>query len=167
MERDLQGIDPWTSESEVAIGQAEKEAIMKISRFAPLLLIGLVSCGVFQSTEDFYEDKARSWLKKHQVEHPEPVSWAEAKIQAQEWLEFRLKDPNSAEYRFPHDMQTFGQGQLLTVDVNAKNGFGGYTGYKRYSFFFVDQEIIRVFNGRETWKAADARNTPSGAHARY
>ncbi|AXW48540.1 hypothetical protein CJO91_13065 [Ralstonia solanacearum] len=44
----------------------------------------------------------------------------------------RLKDPDSAEFRDTHRGADTGTGVPLCGEVNAKNGFGGYVGYKRF-----------------------------------
>ncbi|WP_343590149.1 hypothetical protein [Paracidovorax wautersii] len=73
---------------------------------------------------------------------PEPVGY-ETTIKTS--FEAVLKDPESARYRFEKPMRAYKNdglirggkviwvGYLVPVYVNAKNGFGGYTGFKRYS----------------------------------
>lgn len=48
-----------------------------------------------------------------------------------------LKDPDSAEFRNEH----VGTGGIPCGEVNAKNSFGGYTGFKRYLGF---DELLMV-----------------------
>lgn len=71
------------------------------------------------------------------------------------FLQFSLKDPDSAKYQWGQLRRswireslgfdsTFKFGYFLDVDVNAKNSFGGYTGYKPFRFMFFDREIVRV-----------------------
>ena len=67
--------------------------------------------------------------------------------QVVDWLHDHLKDPDSAkvEYRrllkgWIRDGLIMGgkvhYGWILPVSVNSKNGFGAYTGFKDYDFFF-------------------------------
>lgn len=54
-----------------------------------------------------------------------------------------LRDPDSAKYRGVHAYQDYVQGRMVISfcgEINAKNGFGGYTGYER----FVATMVIAV-----------------------
>lgn len=65
-------------------------------------------------------------------------------------FESYLKDPYTAVYRFGQPYKGYitkppirgggveAFGWIVEVDVNAKNGLGGYTGYQRYRFFYRD-----------------------------
>ncbi len=66
---------------------------------------------------------------------------------------YDLKDPDSAKYivsnMYPGYMKSsflkdgkVHYGYLLDVDVNAKNSYGGYTGYKRNRFLFRNGDLI-------------------------
>ena len=49
----------------------------------------------------------------------------------------KLKDPDSAQYKFKGYMQGKIDGRDATiyiVFINAKNGFGAFTGYQEYEF---------------------------------
>ena len=46
-------------------------------------------------------------------------------------VEARLRDPSSAEYRNEH-LGNYKGAQVVCGEVNAKNGFGGMTGFERY-----------------------------------
>ncbi len=80
-----------------------------------------------------------------------------------EFLSNVLKDPDSAKYDIkepckgyytdPPAVALMGQkretkyGWIVDVWVNAKNSYGGYTGYKKYSFLFrgeVDFDLISI-----------------------
>ena len=52
-------------------------------------------------------------------------------VLAQEAVEAKLKDPDSADFR---DIKVHHVGTKTAVcgEVNAKNGFGGYTGFERF-----------------------------------
>jgi hypothetical protein len=66
-----------------------------------------------------------------------------------------LKDPMSAIYQFGQPVEGMIQkapirgggldaaGYLVSVLVNAKNSYGGYTGFKEYQFLIRDGRIIR------------------------
>jgi len=77
---------------------------------------------------------------------------------ARDILSNSLKDPYSAQYSFG-SCQTMGGNSVpllgvpkqfgygMTVQVNAKNSFGGYTGDVTYIFIFKNGQVIR--RGRE------------------
>jgi hypothetical protein len=52
--------------------------------------------------------------------------------QAEQQVRSSLKDPASAQFRNTYDFAYFG-GRMVCGEVNAKNGFGGYTGFLPYS----------------------------------
>lgn len=68
-----------------------------------------------------------------------------------------LKDPESAKYKFELPQRAYGNtglaygggvtwiGMAVRIQINAKNSFGGYTGFKPYTVFFT--------NGRVTGQA--------------
>lgn len=73
----------------------------------------------------------------------------------------RLKDPDSATYRFDSLYAGYTQssevvigdcepiyGYILNTYVNAKNSFGGYTGYKLYVFVFRDNKVVGMCAGK-------------------
>src|SRR3989344_3264916 len=72
-----------------------------------------------------------------------------------------LKDPESARYRFGRPIKAYANeglayggkiawiGYLVDVQVNAKNSFGGYVGFKPYMVFFSGNRIVRHFEGSE------------------
>ena len=82
-----------------------------------------------------------------------PISqeWAEA--QAKEAISSRLKDPYTAQFQFGQVYQGYvtgsaieghklSPGYLLDVHVNARNSYGGYTGYKPYKFLFFNGKLV-------------------------
>ncbi|HXK40724.1 MAG TPA: hypothetical protein VJ046_01330 [Candidatus Paceibacterota bacterium] len=89
-----------------------------------------------------------------------PISQQEAEEKACIFLKRYLKDPDSAKIEWG-TVQTGwireapilgGQlrfGYLLTANVNAKNSFGGYTGYKPYQFLFFNGSIVSVYAQQE------------------
>lgn len=93
-----------------------------------------------------------------------PVSQVEAQSRALAFLGSYLKDPDSARIEWQsvyrgwlRDARMRGGalkfGHVLEARVNAKNSYGGYTGYKDYSFLFRGSWLEWVFaedelNGR-------------------
>ncbi len=71
----------------------------------------------------------------------------------QKWAQDGLKDPYSAHYDFQEPVAwkepaaAGGEiyGWLCNVDINAKNGFGGYIGKRTWGFFIHDDQIVTVF----------------------
>jgi hypothetical protein len=85
-----------------------------------------------------------------------------------QYFEDRLKAPFSAKYRFIERPQKAYQrfppvqddgdrhiGYLVFVDVNAKNSYGGYTGWEEFRFLIRDGRIVHRFTRNphfwETW----------------
>jgi hypothetical protein len=72
-----------------------------------------------------------------------------------------LKDPESARYRFGRPVKAYTNeglayggkvswvGYLVDVQVNAKNSFGGYVGFKPYMVFFAGDRVVRHIVGTE------------------
>lgn len=94
-----------------------------------------------------------------QAEDPGPVpNYEAAKAQAKDAIGYLLKDPGSAQFRnftpffkMFYRYDGFGGGEeplwTLCVEVNARNSFGGYTGYDWYVVKFRDGEAVRDKNG--------------------
>ena len=81
------------------------------------------------------------------------IKQQDAEDWAKRWMDSRLKDPYSAKYRFDLLHQGFIQfsqisggkvefGYGLNLQVNAKNSFGAYTGYKRYYLLFKNKKAV-------------------------
>ena len=78
-----------------------------------------------------------------------------------EYFESVLKDPESARYRFSQPIKAYENegllfggkvawlGYLVDTQVNAKNSYGGYVGYKPYVFLFNGSQIRHVYEGSE------------------
>jgi hypothetical protein len=67
----------------------------------------------------------------------------------------QLKDPYSAVYKFEQPRKGFAQdgalaggkrhyGWIMPVWINAKNSFGGYTGYQQYVAFFSEGKVSDI-----------------------
>lgn len=73
------------------------------------------------------------------------------------WAETTLKDPESARYvHFSKPRKEWAVAQKqpiygwsVCVTINAKNGFGGYTGAQVWWFFIQDGKIVRSQNTDE------------------
>lgn len=83
------------------------------------------------------------------VYEPLPQDYQE---QIKEITQLRLKDPDSAKYHFfePKKGYTAGTshfGFVVPVGINAKNSYGGYTGYQMYYFVFYDHKFKDVTDG--------------------
>ena len=94
------------------------------------------------------------------ADYGSPISQLEAERKAKVWLKGHLKDPNSAEIDWgvvepgwirdaPIQGGGFVFGYRLDSQVNAKNSFGGYTGYKPYIFLFYYGEFKRILGQDE------------------
>ena len=55
----------------------------------------------------------------------------EALTTAQESLKQTLKDPSSAQFRNVR-LEVYGSRQVICGEINAKNSYGGYVGFKRF-----------------------------------
>lgn len=79
----------------------------------------------------------------------------QARIQA--LMETRLKDPDSAKYKFLAPRKSYTEstrhfGYVVPVEVNAKNSYGGYTGYKPHYFAYYQGSFKDVTDG-VNWEA--------------
>lgn len=88
------------------------------------------------------------------------ISQSDAQQKAQSFLSNRLKDPYSAQYQWGNVYQGWIRhapihggglvfGYILDVNVNAKNSFGGYVGFKPYRFVFYNGAIKTVYGQQE------------------
>ncbi len=67
------------------------------------------------------------------------------------YMQTTLKDPDSAKYNWNREptkmwvVNPHGSGHLFgwgtCALINAKNGFGGFSGFQKYFFFFKDNQI--------------------------
>lgn len=88
------------------------------------------------------------------------ISQEDAQRKAQSFISSSLKDPNSAQYQWGNvekgwirHAPAYGGGlvfgYILDVNVNAKNSFGGYVGFKPYQFVFYNGVIKTVYGQQE------------------
>lgn len=79
---------------------------------------------------------------------------------ARETVKTMLKDPDSAKFSNQFAVKTAKGGFAACGEVNAKNGFGGYTGQ---SIYIMQDDMVRLENGgnanevRRRWNATCAK----------
>jgi hypothetical protein len=94
------------------------------------------------------------------AEYGSPISQQDAEAKAIEYLKQRLKDPDSAKIEWgavqqgwmreaPINGNQLRFGYILTANINAKNSFGGYIGYRPYQFVFFNGVIVSVYAQQE------------------
>lgn len=90
------------------------------------------------------------------ADYGSPISQDAAERQAVAYLETKLKDPGSAEYKWSPVERGWARdpvitggavyyGYLLVGQVNARNSYGGYVGYRKYQFMFQNGKL------RQAW----------------
>lgn len=90
------------------------------------------------------------------ADYGNPVTQEAAVHAVKQYFLGRLKDPESAQYRFGTVAQNYWigsvfEGRKLTagysikVDVNAKNSYGGYVGFKSYTFLVHNNKVINGY----------------------
>lgn len=82
------------------------------------------------------------------------VQPTDAATQAGKWLKANLKDYDSARIEFAvlekdysnslRGRNIVSYGWMLPAKVNAKNGFGGYAGWRDYQFYFHEGRLALV-----------------------
>jgi hypothetical protein len=86
-----------------------------------------------------------------------PIEQSEAQKLAESWLTLHLKDSESARYQWGTIQRGYSKdplisggsvnyGYLLPVLVNAKNSYGGYTGFEQWGFLFRNGSLLRVMH---------------------
>lgn len=76
-------------------------------------------------------------------------------------FEKMLKDPDSARYKFGQPVRAYSNGGLIfggkvewagylvDVNVNGKNSYGGYSGFRPYMALFSGNQLVRIVEGSE------------------
>ncbi|HDS0941049.1 TPA: hypothetical protein QDZ12_004349 [Pseudomonas putida] len=83
-----------------------------------------------------------------------PIDQSQAEARVKEYFDGVLKDPDSAKYKFSpiqksHIVSSAWEGRqlyagyVMTVKVNAKNSYGGYTGNEDYVFLFHNGSLTK------------------------
>lgn len=70
------------------------------------------------------------------------IESAQMIVLGEEYVKRRLKDPDSAKFQ----NQFIGKRGFPCGEVNSKNGFGGFTGYKRYIVVSAELTVIEGEN---------------------
>lgn len=85
-----------------------------------------------------------------------------------------LKDPESAKYRFGQTLHAWANrgsesggtlmwtGQAVQMEINAKNSYGGYTGFSPWIAFFTEGRLVQVVK-----RGADKRSLLRDADGLY
>lgn len=130
----------------------------------PMIVALLMMCGC--ATVPQAEIKAQADAQGY---GPPPAAGWEDVVKT--FMEYRLKDPDSAQYKFGQPQQGWITkppvkgggldiaGWHVTIAVNARNGFGGYTGFKPYQFMLRDGRIVAWANhssGPGYWQRIEA-----------
>lgn len=77
------------------------------------------------------------------------------------YFKLALKDPDSAKYEWGSielgtwkgALERFGTpGWIATVHVNAKNSYGGYTGFTPFKFVFRSGSIVEIYEYNSRYK---------------
>lgn len=85
----------------------------------------------------------------------DPGNRAKAEKAATEYITNILKDPDSARFRFPlppiagsiSTMVLRQSGYFLCGEVNGRNSYGGFTGFKPFLVIFTDITLSKVDQG--------------------
>jgi hypothetical protein len=145
---------------------------------APLTLLGSEAPRGLQSAKERGKEPSKKFEKTEGVsalDHgPKPIQYQRI---VKAYLANRLRDENSAQYQFQEPFKGYTRkaplagggienvGWVVCVRVNAKNGFGGYTGWKTWRFVIRNNELIAEIYGnifdKEPWlKRLSAAENP-------
>jgi hypothetical protein len=81
----------------------------------------------------------------------EPPTMVFQEVMIKSLISSMLKDPDSAKFQFGEPYKNYvisyrdgktEYGWIVKVAVNAKNSFGGYTGYQTYTILVRDEKMI-------------------------
>jgi hypothetical protein len=120
-----------------------------MKRFYAIILTLVVFCGGCSSVPPAELEKQAAAIG---YGAPLPADW-QATVKA--YVGAMLKDPDSATYRFGEPRPGWvakppisgggldATGYIVAVEVNAKNGYGGYTGFTEMQFLIHDGRVIR------------------------
>ncbi|MBT2132708.1 hypothetical protein KK137_00040 [Croceibacterium sp. LX-88] len=121
------------SEAEIAAGSngQQNNTIKGLTYFA--IVVGLVLLARFCASDKDGSKVGNASSDTKASENPyadggKQVAWIEVSKDA---IRTRLRDPDSAQFREVH-FYSGGKAPVACGEVNAKNGFGGYTGYERF-----------------------------------
>ena len=111
---------------------------MKTARYSSLVLTGLLSAcapgAYFNPLADLRNSatyEAELYAKSVTRFLEDGGTEAQAMEKAKESIAKSLKDPGSAQFR-DVSIKTFGANKIVCGEVNGKNSYGGYVGFKRF-----------------------------------
>jgi hypothetical protein len=132
--------------------------LAKMMRFQTRILflaVSLTACIFFNGCGVAAQANAHKLAASSKPSDWGPPPPADYKEQIASFFKNHLKDPESARYDFMPPMRDVIQkgfaspnvmrAWLTPVKVNAKNSFGGYTGFETYSFAWKDGKMIAFF----------------------
>lgn len=88
------------------------------------------------------------------ADYGSPISQEQAEDRIKQYFNGTLKDPYSAHYQFSKvekgyiigsafEGKPLYAGYIISVNVNAKNSYGGYTGNQGYQFLFQNGLLVK------------------------
>ncbi len=115
-----------------------------------VMLTTLVACAATMPTQD----------QLAAADYGAPITQSAAEQQALGLLRTILKDPYSAQIEWssvqtgwireaPIHGGALRFGYILSASVNAKNSYGGYTGFKPYQFLFFNGDLVSAYSQQE------------------
>lgn len=133
-----------------------------MKRIGILLIVLLVLAWISSKINDISQPKVTTQPQPPAAAITAPLTPTEKKAEQEKWFGTKtivaakravtnsLKDPNSAEFKNVYANYTDGYGVVACGYVNAKNSFGGYTGYKA----FVSSGQSVIMEGQDDIKSA-------------
>lgn len=120
--------------------------MLKVRTISPLLLLALSGCASMLGSAGV------NWKQQHPMNLPD---YEQAKQDAISSIQYTLKDPDSAKFRnwtpFFKTLYNYGVSSVgnyeplwtICVEVNAKNSYGGYSGYSWFYVKFRDGKPVQ------------------------
>ena len=93
-----------------------------------LMLLALTGCASGPTPQDIAGANYGSAIEQEAAEN-----------RVKQYFNGTLKDPYSAQFQF----SKVEKGYIMTVNVNAKNSYGGYTGNQGYQFLFQNGLLVK------------------------
>ena len=119
----------------------------------------MAACGMLAGCTVAFQTSRDRLIKTATLEDYGPRPAADHRAVERIYIEAWLRDPESAEFRFgelqPGIMPsaTWSPRAILVwvswITVNARNGFGGYTGFQQWAIAWRDGEMVAVWTPRQ------------------